>query len=189
MSIDKEILRQVGHVLRPIATRVANSIARGVIQLVNDTKKMQLVQLGVLDGEDVEGAAGAEHFQPYGFASVPIVGAEGVVLFPNGDRAHPLVVVVADRRYRPIGGAPGTVMLHNHVDARVVLLPDGTIEARSAGGTATKLPTLADYNALRAAFNSHMHATAGTGPPVIPTPVAGVIPVPPPSGTTRLKAE
>jgi hypothetical protein len=32
-------------------------------------------------------------------------------------------------------------------------------------------------NKLQTAFDQHMHATAGTGPPVGPTPVPGVIPV------------
>lgn len=107
MGIDKETLAQVSMHLRPLATRVANTVARAVIQLVNDSKKMQLVQLGVLAGEDVEGAGGAEHFQPYGFFSVPFPGAEAVVIFPNGDRSHPLVVAVCDRRYRATGGEPG----------------------------------------------------------------------------------
>ncbi len=31
-----------------------------------------------------------------------------------------------------------------------------------------------DLNSLVSAFNSHMHATAGTGPPVIPTPGVGI---------------
>ena len=31
-----------------------------------------------------------------------------------------------------------------------------------------------DHNSLVTAFNAHMHATAGTGPPVPPTPGAGI---------------
>lgn len=109
MAISRDILEQIRHLVRPIATRVANTVARAVVQLVDDDKKLQLVQLGVLAGETVDGA---EHHQSYGLASVPLPGAEAVVLFPGGDRAHPLVVAVSDRRYRPTGGGGGEVCLY-----------------------------------------------------------------------------
>jgi phage gp45-like len=96
---------------------------------------MQLVQLGVLAGETVEGDTGAEHFQPYGFASVPLAGAEAVVVFPNGDRSHPLVTAVSDRRYRPTGGDPGQITIHNHVTGcRVIMMANGSIELQPAPG-------------------------------------------------------
>jgi hypothetical protein len=53
--------------------RVANTIVRGVVQLADDGKKLQLLQLGALAGETIDNA---EHFQPYGFSSVPLAGAE-----------------------------------------------------------------------------------------------------------------
>jgi len=73
MPIARDMLDQMRHLLRPIATRVVNSIARGVVQLVDDSVKMQLLQLGVLSGETIDGA---ERFQPYGLSSVPLPGAE-----------------------------------------------------------------------------------------------------------------
>lgn len=188
MAIARDIAEQLRHMLRPIATRVANSIARGVVQLVDDSTKLQLVQLGILAEETVDAG---EHFQPYGLSSVPLPGAEHVTLFPGGDRAHPIVIVVSDRRYRPTGGDPGLVALYNHVGARVLLLPDGTVEIRSASGAATKLPTLADYEALRVGFNSHIHAVATTGTAAAQTGTAAAVasPVSSPAGTTVLKAE
>jgi phage gp45-like len=189
MAIGRDVLEQLARLVQPLKTRLANMVARGVVQLVNDEKMMQLLQLGVLAGETVEGANGAENFQPYGLASVPLRGAEAVVVFPAGDREHPLVVAVSDRRHRPTGGEPGQVTLYNQSTPRVILLPGGQVEIRSKDGTATKLPTLADYEALRAAFNAHVHATAGTGAPSPPTAAPGVIPVAAPSGTNVLKAE
>lgn len=134
MPLDRETLRQISHLLRPLSTRTANTVARGVVQLVNDSKKLQLLQIGALAGETVEGEKGAEHFQPYGLASVPLAGAEHVTIFPNGDRSHPLVVVVSDRRYRPTGGQPGQVTLHNHNGAKVTITADGDIIATPAPG-------------------------------------------------------
>lgn len=183
MPIDKSTLDQVRQLLRPLATRVANTVARGVVQLVNDGKKMQLVQLGVLAGEDVEGDAGAEHFQPYGLASVPLAGAEAVVLFPNGDRSHPLVVVVSDRSSRPTGGQPGDVTLYSAAGAKVTLLASGNVEIqpapghevliRDAGGTAERL-------VKKGEFDSHTHPAPGgtTSPPTTPA-----------AGTQRLRAQ
>jgi phage baseplate assembly protein V len=189
MPISRDLLDQLRHVVRPIATRVANTIARGVVTFVDDTTKMQLVQLA-LTGEPIDNA---EHFQPYGFCSVPLEGAEHVVVFPNGDRSHPLLLAVSDRRFRPTGGQPGQVTMYNHVGARVVVLPDGTIEARSKDGTATKLPTLADYEALRQAFNDHTHVVSTTGGPAAQTGTAAkILPaaaVGSPTGTSVFKAE
>lgn len=107
--IARDVLAQVTQLLRPIRVALANSIARAVVQLVDDAKKQQMAQVGVLEGEDVDDA---EHFQPYGFSSVPLPGAEAIVLFPGGDRGHPLVPVVSDRRYRPTSGQAGEVVLY-----------------------------------------------------------------------------
>jgi phage baseplate assembly protein V len=188
MAISRDIVDQLRHLLRPIAMRVANTVARGVVQLVDDDKKLQLIQLGVLAGETIDGA---EYHQPYGFTSVPLAGAEAVVLFPGGDRAHPLVVAVSDRRHRPVGGEPGQVTMRHYLGAEVTMLEDGTVEVRSESGTATKLPTLADYNALRAAFNSHTHvvSTTGTAAAQTGTAAAVIAPVGSPTGTSVLKAE
>lgn len=133
--MDRGLLREIGHLLRPLATKLANVVGRGVVQRVNDGRKLQLVQLGVLATETVDGnGEGAEHFQPYGFASVPLAGAEGVVLFPNGDRGHPLAVVIADRKYRPTGGEPGQVTVHHYKGAKMTMLENGNVEVTPGPG-------------------------------------------------------
>lgn len=109
MPVDRSMLDQLRHLLRPLATRVANVVARGVVQLASDSAKLQLLQVGVLAGETVDNA---EHHQSYGFSSVPLAGAEVVVTFPNGDRSHPLVIAASDRRYRPTGGQGGEVCMY-----------------------------------------------------------------------------
>ncbi|HVJ29760.1 MAG TPA: phage baseplate assembly protein V [Gammaproteobacteria bacterium] len=181
--MNRDALAQLRHLLRPIAKRVANTVARAVIELVDDDKKLQLLQVGALTDETIDDA---EHHQPYGFSSVPLAGAEAVVVFPNGDRSHPLVVSVSDRRYRPTGGQAGEVTIYNNAGARVILKADGTIEARSAGGTAGALATLADVQALRSTFNTHVHTgvTVGSGSSGAPS-----TPASPPGGTTKFKAE
>jgi len=145
-------------------------VSRGVVSLVNDGKMLQLLQIGVLAGETVEGDEGAEHFQPYGFTSVPLIGAEAVVVFPNGDRGHPLVVATSDRRYRPTGSQPGEVTVYNNTGAKVTLTKDGDILVEPAsgrqvfvqqGGAAEPLALKSDVQAIVDAHNGHTHVVAG----------------------------
>ncbi len=132
MGLDRDMLAQLRTLLRPLATRVANTVARAVVQLVDDETKLQLLQVGVLSDETIDGA---EHHQPYGFSSVPLTGAEAVVVFPNGDRSHPIVIAASDRRYRPTGGEPGQVTMHHYSGSKVTMLESGDIEVTAAGKT------------------------------------------------------
>jgi phage baseplate assembly protein V len=137
VGIRADVLEQLQRLIRPLQVRVANSIARAVVNLVDNDKKLQLLQLGVLEGEDIDDA---ERFQQFGFYSVPFPGAEAVVLFPNGDRAHALVVAVDDRRYRPTGGDPGEVAIYNHVaGTRIGFTADGDAAVFAASGRETFL--------------------------------------------------
>lgn len=179
MPLDPATIEQIRHLVRPIATRTANTVARAVVQLVDDSTKMQGLQVSLLAGE-VRG--GAEHFLPYGFSCVPLAGAEGVALFPNGDRSHP-IILATDRRYRPTNRPGGDVTMYHHTGAMVTFTEDGDIIlepaagrkilARTAGGTPAALPTLAE-------FNAHTHPAPGgaTSPPTTPA-----------TGTTVLEAQ
>jgi phage gp45-like len=136
MGIDRDTLRAIQTLIRPLAMRLANSIVRGVVRLTDDGKKQQKLQV---DGFPGGPADGAEHFHPYGFSSVPLGGAEAVVLFPNGDGSHPLIIAVSDRRYRPTGGEPGEVTVYNHTGAKAVFTKDGDIVLTPAPGRKVKL--------------------------------------------------
>lgn len=179
MAIARDLVGQVERLLRPLKVRVANSIARAVVQLVDDSTKLQILQLGVLAGEDVDDA---ERFQEYGFSSNPLPGAEAVVVFPNGDRAHALVVAVDDRRYRPAAGAPGEVVVYNHAGASIRLKADGTVEIGTDGGVFEPL-------VKRSEFLKHTHATAALGtpsPPIAHVTGGSALAFP---GTTKLRGE
>lgn len=109
MAIPPELLEEVARYLQPLSVRVANSNARAVVTRIDDSKKLQTLQIGVQHSEPLDDA---ERFQEYGFTSVPLEGAEAVVSFPNGDHGHPLVVAVDDRRHRPTGLPPGTTCVY-----------------------------------------------------------------------------
>jgi phage baseplate assembly protein V len=186
--IDRSTIEQLRHMLRPLATRIANTVARGVVQLVRDAGRLQAIQVGVMSTETVEDA---EHHQPYGFTSVPLTGAEAVVLFPDGDRTHPLVVAVSDRRYRPTGGDEGDVTIYHHEGARVLLLAGGNIEVRPGpGGTVYVRDEDGTADALvkRAEYNGHTHAAGTLAAPngAVSGITAGAAAV---AGTQRLKAQ
>jgi phage baseplate assembly protein V len=183
-------LDQVRRLIAPISNRTKNMIARSVVQLVNDGKKLQLVQLGVLFGETVEGdGQGVEHFQPYGFSSVPLEGAEGVVVFAGADRAHPLLIVTSDRRYRPVGGQSGEVTVYNNTGAKIVMTKDGDIVATPAPGRQVMIDDGTgglDPLVKRSEFLSHGHATAATGPVSPPIVAPSSTPAATFPGTTLL---
>lgn len=124
MGLDRDTMRHFHEMLRPLRNRIANSLVRAAVKLVSDGKKLQRLQVDGFEGGPVDDA---EHFQPYGFSSVPMEGAEAIVFFPNGDRERPLVLAAADRRYRPTGGDPGEVGLYDKNGRRVYLKSNGQI--------------------------------------------------------------
>lgn len=119
------VMQALQRLLVPLRLRIANLVARAVVQLVVDTPKLQELQLGVLEGETRERC---ERFQPYGCTSVPLPGAEAIVLFVGGLRDHPLVVCVDDRRYRKTGLQPGEVALYDHHGTCVLLKASQVVE-------------------------------------------------------------
>lgn len=130
MAIDRSTLEQVRQLLRPLANRIANLLSRGTVSAVNDGAKLQRIQVGALVDEDIDDV---EHHQPYGFSSVPHAGAEAVAAFPNGDRAHPIAVVVSDRRHRPTGGQVGEVCLYTD-EGDVIRLGRGHVVSVETSG-------------------------------------------------------
>lgn len=115
--------------LRPLGQRVTMMIGRAVLQLVDDARAMQTLQVSLLDGE-LRGDA--ERFQNYGFTSHPLPGAEAVVLSVAGSRDHMLVVAVDDRRYRVQGLAEGEVAIYTDEGDQIVIKRGGTVEVLAA---------------------------------------------------------
>lgn len=99
--------------IRRLFRRMALVVGRAVLEVVDDERQIQAVQLQALDGEVVDGA---ERFQQYGFTSHPHPGAEAVLLALGGERQHPIVPAIDDRRYRPRGLAEGEVCLYTSED-------------------------------------------------------------------------
>ncbi|WP_234083049.1 phage baseplate assembly protein V [Enterobacter quasiroggenkampii] len=92
-----------------IERTLQNLLARAVVTGLNTAKKCQMLQVELMPGEPKENV---EHLEPYGFTSAPLTGAEGFALFPDGDRSHGVILMVADRRYRIKGLAAGEVAIY-----------------------------------------------------------------------------
>jgi phage baseplate assembly protein V len=84
-------------------------LVRGTVVLSNAASKMQALQMRLTAGEVKDDL---EHFEPYGFTSNPLEGAEGITGFIGGDRSHGVLLVVADRRYRIRAMEAGEVAIY-----------------------------------------------------------------------------
>lgn len=159
--------------LRPLQTRIANLVSRATVSRVDDSQKMQSLQLEVLAEETREGV---ERVQNYGFTSVPLEGAEAVVLFVGGRRDHGLAVAVDDRRHRLKGLQPGEVALYSESGSTVVLKANGDVEITPASGVVT---VAGDVSADGISLKTHTHpgstltTTATVGASATPGVIAG----------------
>src|SRR3546814_2607697 len=68
---------------------IAMMVGRCVLTAINDGSKVQTVQLTGLADEVLDRV---ERFQDYGFTSVPLAEAEGIVVFVGGSRGHGIVI-------------------------------------------------------------------------------------------------
>ncbi|WP_096314348.1 phage baseplate assembly protein domain-containing protein, partial [Escherichia coli] len=139
------------------------------------------VDVSLIAGEP---KAGVEHLEPYGFTARANSGAEAVVLFPDGDRSHAVVVTVSDRRYRLKGLQTGEVAVYDDQGQSVTLTREGIV-VDGAGKTITfrnapkarfemdlevtgQVKDLCDssgttMSAMRLAYNGHRHRENAQG--------------------------
>jgi phage gp45-like len=173
-------------ILRQLKTRLDNMVSRVVVHAVRSAGGAQMLQAVALAGEVREGL---EHFQEYGFASVPLPGAEAVVVWNGGHRDHGLVVVCGDRRSRPTNLGPGETALYTLDGTVVVLRTGGRIEVTASAkvtiaspdveisGNLTVSGQVADAGGtmqeMRTIYDAHTHGgvesgSGSSGPPSPP---------------------
>ncbi|MGL5800966.1 MAG: phage baseplate assembly protein V [Plesiomonas sp.] len=115
--------------LRQVADRmrrtISNLAGRGVIRVVKSAAKCQMLQIEMLGGELKDNV---EHIEPYGYTSCPHRGAETVQVFPDGDKSHGIVIVVADRRYRLRGLKEGEVAIYTDEGDKIILKRGRNVE-------------------------------------------------------------
>ena len=107
-----------------LMARVRGMVSRAVVSLVNDSPKMQTLQVTLMADQTPDDA---EHFQHYGFTSVPLPGSEGIALAVGGSTGHTVVINVDDRRYRIKGLRGGEVALYDDLGQKVHLTRTGIV--------------------------------------------------------------
>lgn len=115
--------------LQPLSRKISNMISRAVINLVNDSEGIQIVQIGGYANEVLDNI---ERFQNFGFTSVPKKPdasgvAEAIVVFPAGLRSHGIVIALDDRRFRPTDTEEGESVMYSAVGDTIKLDKDGNI--------------------------------------------------------------
>ncbi len=133
------MMQALNKLLAPLRTRVANMVSRAVLSGIDDSTRMQLLQVGLLSEETRDGI---ERFQNYGFTSNPLTGAEAVVVFVGGRRDHGLAIAVDDRRYRLRNLESGEVAVYTDQGDSIVIRRGGTIEVTGATAVVLDAPSV-----------------------------------------------
>lgn len=118
----------------PLVRRIKLLVTRAVVKLVDPAQMMQSLQIEALAGEVLDNV---EHFEPYGYTSHPLNGAEVLLFSVGGRRAHAIAGIVADRRYRLKNLAAGEVAIYTDEGDSIVLKRGRNIEVTA--GTAVKV--------------------------------------------------
>jgi len=150
--------------------------------------------LGQVGGQGGDETIEIEPFTGIGFYSRPPNSGnpEAIATAIGGTDAMAIVATRDEATRQAVAGdlAEDETMTFNTLTV-VYHRQSGVVEIRAPNGVAFALPTLADYNALREAYNAHTHTVATTGSASAQSGSAAATSstVGPPSGTTVLKAQ
>ncbi len=121
-----------------LARRIRLMSARAVVYRVDDSLNVQGVQIGVLADE----VAQAQRFQQYGFSSVPLSGAEAIMVSISGVRSHAVVIATDDGRHRKKNMQPGEVALYTDEGDYILFGRGHKIKIVSTGEVDVTAPTV-----------------------------------------------
>lgn len=121
-----DILAAIQQMLQPVKNRMALMISRAVLSSLADGEGLQLVQVKVRGDDDVHDRA--ERYQNYGLTTVPLAGAECIVVAVGGITSHLAILGIDDRRHRPKNLKAGEVMLYDHLGQYFHFKEDGSWE-------------------------------------------------------------
>lgn len=96
--MSEALFRAIKKATAPLMQRINNMMSRGVLTGIDNNQGYQALQATLWSGEVQDDM---ERVQQYGFTSRPPLGSEVIVIFPQGDRSHPIVLAVDNRALRP----------------------------------------------------------------------------------------
>lgn len=198
--------RAIENHLRSLRGRIRGLATRFVL----GKSSKQTGDLARVRGETYAGDAtdDDELIQNYGFASMPVNGAEGVRISVFSDGDHGVVIVCDDRRYRPtlVDGEVATyhkdgAVVHLKTDGSITIIPSSTgarQEVHIGADAAAEFVALSDkvateLTAIKDAFDAHTHAAGflvdSTANPCTGTTAAPTaMPTPGSVAATKVKA-
>lgn len=128
-------LNDFRRLVRPIFNKLFLIIGKGTVETTNPGttpgKSNQIIKATFLRDETL---GNVPHLQPYGFESRSLPGAEALGAFINGNRDQGVIVIIADRRHRPITLLEGEVVIYNAFGVSITLTATGKVAIIAPGG-------------------------------------------------------
>lgn len=163
-----------------IRGKVRLMVGRAILAAISDAGPIQTAQAKLLADETHDDM---ERVQEYGLTSVPLPGAEGVVVFVGGNRDHGLIVATDDRRYRIKGLQGGEVAIYTDEGDTIILKRGRVIEITAGTKVRIVTPLLEvtgevkdkcdstgrTMSGMRAIYNAHTHSDPQGGNVSVPT--------------------
>lgn len=113
----RRLAQQGKAVAKSVQDTVRNAF-RGVLNLVNSTPKIQLVQVSGLADETLQEVELMQHF---GFTSVPPAGTEAVIIPLGGKTTHGIVIATENGVYRVASLKNGEVAIYDSSGSTIIL--------------------------------------------------------------------
>jgi phage baseplate assembly protein V len=175
----------MSQLVQELKRKIAMAIGLGDLTKINDNAPLQKIQVNMLEGET---HSDYDRVQEYGFTSVPLPGAQAVVVCVGGGRDNGIVVGTEDRRHRLKNLEAGEVAIYNNLGNFIKLKADGTMHVLSSHNVQVEAPTvtitgnlqvngnivangnITDQNtgsgrsmaSMRSLYNSHTHTETGS---------------------------
>ena len=122
--IDYSLFQTFERLFKPVRSRIANLIQRGIIHQVGESGLQ--VSLGEEDTQE-----NIHHSQHFGFASRPPSSSEVLILFPNGERRTGFAVSSASVKGCPVTLKDGESVQYNDEGSSIALRNGGKLEIRN----------------------------------------------------------
>jgi phage gp45-like len=160
--------------LERIWRRMLYVIGRGKVTLADDTQGVQYlqVQMGALETRD-----NTPRLAEFGFASVPPVGSDVIVVFIAGDRSNGVAIASGHQGSRPRGWLPGEVGIYDDIGQMVKLARTGIVISAPLGFTINGNVVVngtvessgeGTFEGIKVSTHTHSEPgeTSPTGPPI-----------------------
>ncbi len=128
MTFAQQLDRLVESAMASLKRRIRMLATRVTVTGVDDSQKIQTVQVTALDGERL---ADVQRLQPYGFTANPPLGGNGLMICIGGSRTHPVVIVSDDGSKRLLNLAPGECAIYDNA-GNFVHIKAGQIHVKHA---------------------------------------------------------